>query len=101
MTAFFAASALALLGLPARETAVLAAPATISSTAVVPKLLRGLGELEAPYGRSSFAILEDLFLVPLLVLLLWLAPGDRTTCLALGEDGAGFSPVVGAVLASF
>ncbi len=92
LTAFFAACGLALLGLPGREVAVLAAAATMSSTAVVLKLLQGRGELEAPYGRSSFAILvfQDLFLVPLLVLLPWLAPGDRTKGPALVETGLAF-----------
>ncbi|WP_419895911.1 monovalent cation:proton antiporter-2 (CPA2) family protein [Roseomonas sp. USHLN139] len=48
----------------------------LSSTALVMQLLAERGELEAPYGRTAFAVLllQDLAIVPLLALVAFLSP---------------------------
>ncbi|MFC4167246.1 monovalent cation:proton antiporter-2 (CPA2) family protein [Teichococcus aestuarii] len=48
----------------------------LSSTALVMQLLEEKGELEAPHGRTAFAVLllQDLAIVPLLALVAFLSP---------------------------
>lgn len=77
LTWTLAGAVLSLFPLSWREVAIFAAATTMSSTAVVLKLLKEREELEAPHGRSAFGILifQDLLVVPLLVFLPWLAPG--------------------------
>ena len=51
----------------------------LSSTALVMQLLEERGEVEAPHGRTAFAILllQDLAIVPLLALVAFLSPQER------------------------
>ncbi len=71
----------------------------LSSTALAMQLLEERGELEAPHGRTAFAVLllQDLAIVPLLALVAFLSPQESA------NDGSspwlGVLSVVGAVAA--
>lgn len=68
----------------------------LSSTALVMQLLQERGELEAPHGRAAFAVLllQDLAIVPLLALVVFLSPEARAT---EGSAWLGVLAVLGAV----
>ena len=53
-------------------------PLALSSTALAMQLLEERGELEAPHGRTAFAVLllQDLAIVPLLALVAFLSPQE-------------------------
>ncbi|MEO1330487.1 MAG: monovalent cation:proton antiporter-2 (CPA2) family protein [Pseudomonadota bacterium] len=63
-------------GLDWRAAAVAGAGLALSSTAFAIQILREKGDLSAPYGDRSFAILlfQDLAIVPLLALVAFIAP---------------------------
>jgi CPA2 family monovalent cation:H+ antiporter-2 len=58
-------------GLPANESLFLGMIASLSSTAVVLRLLQQNAEIDAPHGRMSLAILvyQDLMIVPMMLLI--------------------------------
>jgi CPA2 family monovalent cation:H+ antiporter-2 len=60
-----------LIGIPVRQSIYLGMLISLSSTAIVLKLLSDRGELEAPHGRISLNILifQDLAIVPMFLLL--------------------------------
>jgi CPA2 family monovalent cation:H+ antiporter-2 len=62
---------LTLGGLPANESLFLGMIASLSSTAVVLRLLQQNAEIDAPHGRMSLAILvyQDLMIVPMMLLI--------------------------------
>ncbi len=76
----------------------------LSSTALVMQVLDERGERAAPYGRKSFAILlfQDLAIVPLLLLVAFLAPSGDGTTLADGAQqvGIAIAAIAALVLAS-
>ncbi|RIL00041.1 MAG: potassium transporter KefB, partial [Proteobacteria bacterium] len=76
---------MALLSLPYHEAVLIACLVTLSSTAVVLKLLQERGELERPYGRATLGILifQDFLIIPLMLLLPFLA----------GESEGGLSSI--------
>jgi CPA2 family monovalent cation:H+ antiporter-2 len=85
-----ATAALALaLGVPLRTALVLGALVAMSSTALVVRLLSERGELDAPHGQLSVAILlfQDLCIVPFLLAVPLLA----------SEGPLGFAPIAGAL----
>ncbi|MFC3125029.1 monovalent cation:proton antiporter-2 (CPA2) family protein [Pseudoroseomonas globiformis] len=67
----------------------------LSSTALVLPLLEERGEVEAPHGRTAFAILllQDLAIVPLLALVAFLSP------LAVAQQGSAWAAAGTAVAA--
>ncbi|HYC05699.1 MAG TPA: monovalent cation:proton antiporter-2 (CPA2) family protein [Azospirillaceae bacterium] len=76
-------------GAGAEAAVILGACLALSSTAVVVQLLVERGEVAAPAGRVSFAVLlfQDLAVVPVLVLVSVLAaPGDAPLALMLGAS---------------
>ena len=79
---------LATAGMPGREAFFLGMIASLSSTAVVLRLLQQRAEVDAPHGRTSLAVLvyQDLMIVPMMLLIPVLA-----------GEGTGF----GAALAGF
>ncbi|MCC6720510.1 MAG: cation:proton antiporter, partial [Acetobacteraceae bacterium] len=83
-----------LLGLPAYPGLYLGALVALSSTAVALKLLGGRGELGSLHGRVviAFAVVQDLALVPLMVLLP--ALGRPTDAMA-GDLGLALVKTVG------
>lgn len=93
LTVATVAAAAGLLGLAAREAAVLGSLVAMSSTALVMRTLRDRGELDAPHGRLCLGILlfQDLCIVPMLLFVPILdgavaaAPGP--IALALGKAG--------------
>lgn len=80
-TLLIGACAAYLLGLPAREAIALGAMVSLSSTAVVLRMLMERGELEMPHGRNSLAVLltQDMAVVPLVLLMTLLAGGGNAT----------------------
>ena len=72
-------------GLPVGQSLFYGALAALSSTAIVSRTLAERGELDAPHGRESMAILlfQDLAIVPLMLVVPLFGPG------AAGPDGAG------------
>lgn len=88
-----------LAGFDGRLGALLGAMVALSSTAVVLKLQEERGETSTPYGRFSLSvlILQDIAVVPLLLLVPMLAAGDTSPLRLAG--GFGWSLVmVAAVL---
>jgi CPA2 family monovalent cation:H+ antiporter-2 len=77
---------LALLGLPANQALFLGMTASLSSTAVVLRLLQQSAEIEAPHGRMSLAMLvfQDVSIVPMMLLIPVLA-----------GSGSGLAPALG------
>ena len=79
--------ALALVaGLPSSNALFLGMTASLSSTAVVLRLLQQKAEVEAPHGRMSLAILvcQDLMIVPMMLLVPVLAGSGEGLAPALG-----------------
>lgn len=97
-----AAAAYGLFGLPLRSAALIGPALALSSTAFVLQILSEQRALTRPYGRSSLAVLllQDLAVVPLLVLVPLLAsPGlnlSQDLGLALLESLAILVVVIGA-----
>ncbi len=83
------------LGLSWKPALVIGALVTMSSTALVLRLLADRGEVDAPQGQLSVGILlfQDLCIVPFLLLTPLLAAGDAPSlgdaALALGRSAAG------------
>ncbi len=76
---------LSLAGMPAREAMFLGMIASLSSTAVVLRLLQQNAEVDAPHGRTSLAVLvyQDLMIVPMMLLIPVLAGGGGGVGVAL------------------
>ena len=72
-------------GLPVGQSLFYGALAALSSTAIVSRTLADRGDLDAPHGRESMAILlfQDLAIVPLMLVVPLFGPD------AAGPDGAG------------
>jgi CPA2 family monovalent cation:H+ antiporter-2 len=80
--------ALALVvGLPSTHALFLGMTASLSSTAVVLRLLQQSAEVDAPHGRMSLAILvyQDLMIVPMMLLVPVLAGSSDGLAPALGS----------------
>lgn len=82
-----------LLGYPVEASFVAGTGFVLTSTAVVFQMLQERGQMGQPAGRRmiSILLLEDLAIVPLLILVAFLAPGgeeataaDRMTAIAIG-----------------
>lgn len=75
----------ALAGLSMTAAIAVGAMVSLSSTAVVLRVLMERAELETPYGRNTLGILlvQDMAVVPLAVLMGLLAGGDSTSQVAL------------------
>jgi CPA2 family monovalent cation:H+ antiporter-2 len=73
-------------GLPTNEALFLGMTASLSSTAVVLTLLQQSGEIDAPHGRMSLAVLvaQDLMIVPMMLLVPVLAGSGGGLALSLG-----------------
>lgn len=69
------------IGLPVNKSIYYGMLISLSSTAIVLKLLSDKGELESPHGRISLSILifQDLAIVPIFLILPILAATDNTT----------------------
>lgn len=69
-----------LAGLPLSESVAIGFVVALSSTAMVVKILMDRGELESLHGRVCLGILifQDLAVVPMIVLLPHLGPGDES-----------------------
>ena len=83
-------AALFSIGLPSEQALFLGMTASLSSTAVVLRLLQQSAEVEAPHGRLSLAMLvyQDLMIVPMMLLVPVLA-----------GDGGGLLPALGGFVA--
>lgn len=70
-----------LFGIPLNKAVFYGMLISLSSTAIVLKLLQDRGELETPFGRISIVILifQDLAVVPMLILLPVLGGGESFT----------------------
>jgi len=81
---------LTLAGVPGREALFLGMIASLSSTAVVLRLLQQRAEVDAPHGRVSLGVLvyQDLMIVPMMLLIPVLA-----------GSGGGLAPALAAFLA--
>ena len=82
-----------LLGYPLEASFVAGTGFVLTSTAIVFQMLQERGQMGQPAGRRmiSILLLEDLAIVPLLILVAFLAPGaeeatmaDRMTAIAIG-----------------
>ena len=93
------------LGLAARPAWVLGALVTMSSTALVMRLLSARGELDTPQGQLSVGILlfQDLCIVPFLLAIPLLAPGavGDSTLLLVAIGRALLALVLLSVVARF
>ena len=84
LTMAIGACAAFLFGLEARESIAFGAMISLSSTAVVLRMLMERGELEMPHGRNSLAVLltQDIAVVPLVLLMTLLAGGGNAAEIA-------------------
>ncbi|MBW2713610.1 MAG: cation:proton antiporter, partial [Deltaproteobacteria bacterium] len=84
-------------GLPLNTSIVMGMLVTMSSTAVVMRILRERGEVDAPHGRLSLGILlfQDLFIIPFLLAIPLLTVGGQGSL-----ETIGFS-IVRAILVLF
>jgi monovalent cation:H+ antiporter-2, CPA2 family len=75
------------VGLPSSDAVFLGMTASLSSTAVVLRLLQQRAEVDAPHGRMSLAILvlQDLMIVPMMLLVPVLAGSANGLAPALGR----------------
>jgi len=66
------------LGLPTREAVFMGFLVSLSSTAIVLKLLQDRAEIDAPHGQTGLAVLifQDLAIVPMMLLTPFLAQGQ-------------------------
>ncbi len=80
-TIFFTALIFYLFGIPLNKAVFYGMLVSLSSTAIVLKLLQDRGELETPFGRISMVILifQDVAVVPMLILLPVLGGGENFT----------------------
>ncbi len=87
------------LGYPLAQSFVAGAGFVLTSTAIVMQMLEERGEVSTLKGQRVVAILllEDLAIVPLLALVVFLAPGGAETTLAERLIGVGIG--LGAILA--
>ena len=99
VTAAVFALALA-VGLPPNNALFLGMTASLSSTAVVLRLLQQRAEVDAPHGRMSLAILvyQDLMIVPMMLLVPVLAGSSDGLAPALGRFAVQAVLVLVAVL---
>ena len=81
-----ALGALVLLGLPAYEALFLGMIASLSSTAVVLRLLQQSAQIDSPHGRMSLAVLvyQDLMIVPMMLIVPVLSGEGGGLAAALG-----------------
>ncbi len=90
-------------GFPVAQSFVAGAGFVLTSTAVVMQILEERGELGSPSGQHmvSILLLEDLAIVPLLALVVFLAPGGDHADLTerLISIGIGIAAIVGLILA--
>ena len=90
-------------GFPVAQSFVAGAGFVLTSTAVVMQVLEERGELGSPGGQHmvSILLLEDLAIVPLLALVVFLAPGGDHADLTerLINIGIGVGAIVGLILA--
>lgn len=70
LTIFFSAAIVFLIRFPLNEAIFFGFLISLSSTAIVLKVLQGRGEIESPHGQTSLAILiyQDLVIVPMILL---------------------------------
>lgn len=82
--------ALAVAGMPAREALFLGMIASLSSTAVVFRLLQQRAEVDAPHGQVALGVLvyQDLMIVPMMLLVPVLAGEARGAAWALAAFAA-------------
>jgi CPA2 family monovalent cation:H+ antiporter-2 len=75
LTAFLATVACIFFGLPLRESVLVGFLVSLSSTAIVLKLLQERGEVDTPHGNMTLAILifQDLIAIPMMLALPFLA----------------------------
>jgi len=87
-------------GLPSNGALFLGMIASLSSTAVVLRLLQQTAEIDAPHGRMSMAILvfQDLMVVPMMLMIPVLAGSSRGLAFALGSFVLQAVAVVAVVL---
>lgn len=80
-------------GLPLNTSIIMGMLVTMSSTAVVMRILSQRGEVDAPHGRLSLGILlfQDLCIIPFLLAVPLLAANEHG---ALGTLGVGFIKVI-------
>jgi len=80
-TIFFTALIFYLFGIALNKAVFYGMLVSLSSTAIVLKLLQDRGELETPYGRISMVVLifQDLAVVPMLILLPVISGGENIT----------------------
>ena len=81
LTVAIGAAAAFLFGLKATESIAFGAMISLSSTAVVLRMLMERAELEMPHGRNSLAVLltQDMAVVPLAILMALLAGGGAAS----------------------
>lgn len=91
------AGLLTAVGLPAQQALFLGMIASLSSTAVVLRILQQRAEVDAPHGRMALGVLvyQDLMIVPMMLLIPVLA-GDAA---GLGPALAGFAVKAVAIVA--
>ncbi|MGD2045595.1 MAG: cation:proton antiporter [Gemmatimonadota bacterium] len=87
---------LLLLGLPSDQAFFLGMTASLSSTAVVLRLLQQSAEVDAPHGRMSLAMLvfQDVSIVPMMLLVPILAGSGEGLLPALGAFAAQAMAIV-------
>jgi monovalent cation:H+ antiporter-2, CPA2 family len=102
LTSAAIAGAGSLVGLPANALVVLGGGIALSSSAFVLQLLKDTNQLSTRYGQASFGVLllQDLAVVPLLVVTPILAGGGAGLGAALGSAGLKFCMAVAAVAAA-
>jgi CPA2 family monovalent cation:H+ antiporter-2 len=99
LTAAAAFPALRWIGLPAAEALLIGFAVSMSSTAVVIRVLAGRTELESQHGRNAVGILllQDLAVVPLLILSQAMGAGEAAALQRLGAtivSGAALAAVL-------
>ncbi len=74
------------MGLPAASALILGGLVSMSSTALVMRLLSDEAQIDAPHGRLAVSILvfQDLAIVPFLLAIPFLADGGETSAVGLG-----------------
>ncbi|MBL9047420.1 MAG: cation:proton antiporter, partial [Tabrizicola sp.] len=91
------------LGYPYAGSLIAGAGFTLTSTAIVMQMLQERGDISAPKGQRivSILLLEDLAIVPLLALVVFLAPGgeDLTLMDRMQGVGIGLAAIVALVVA--
>src|SRR5574340_1306758 len=100
LTIAFTATIAWLLGLPLLASVALGGIMSMSSTAIVSKLLAERLEIQTPHGRQIFGALlfQDLAVVPLLILIPAFAKGADNMGMALGLAGLKATVVLGFLL---